>query len=96
MIAFREFSFTLALLCLSTFTPILVAEGFHHHADLKTHDDCSLCNWQQNNSQAPSSPLPPVLFFTFLVFRLFVSQPVFFSYLFISPFGRSPPSASIA
>lgn len=87
----RKHLLSLAILSFLAFFSVLVVEGPHHHGNLESKDDCSVCSWQQTGSQAPSAPTPPQLFQALLFAVLFTFSPVYFSTFFISPSGRSPP-----
>lgn len=92
---FRKNLFPFTAFAFATFLSVLAIEGFHHHDDgLEGHDDCSICSWQVNGSQAPSTPAPPLLFQALLLFiALFIFTPsppsTFVSF---STSGRAPPS----
>ena len=91
---FRKNFFPFTALAFAAFFSVLAIEGFHHHDDgLEGHDDCSICAWQATGSQAPSTPVPPLLFhalFLFIALFIFIpSAPS--SFVSFSTSGRSPP-----
>ena len=91
MFQFRKISLFVALLGLSAFASLSVAEAFHHHGALESHDDCSICSWQQVDSKATAAPHPPSLVPTLLSGVLSL---VFYCVTFprfIVASGRSPP-----
>ena len=93
MPAFRKISFLIAFLGFSAFLSLSLAENFHHHGDLESHDDCSLCSFAQTASHSSAPSVTPVLVPTLL--EIFVSFTAFtFVPSVISFFssGRSPPA----
>jgi hypothetical protein len=90
---FRKNLFSISAFVFMAFFSILAIEGAHHHDNtLESHDDCSICSWQATGSQAPSTPVPPVIPQPLLfVFFLFFTPSFVSSFnSFPSP-GRSPP-----
>jgi hypothetical protein len=88
----RKNLFPISILAITALLTLLVAEGAHHHGALEDNDGCSVCSWQMTGSQAPSTPLAPVLLPTILFFCvLYFFIPTFVSFNFISPTGRGPP-----
>lgn len=92
MFRFRKISFFIALLGLTAFASISVAETFHHHGALESHDDCAFCSFVQTGSHSSMPTTTPVLvptlleiFITFTAFTFVPSVISFFSS------GRSPP-----
>jgi hypothetical protein len=95
MFRFRKISFFIALLGLTAFASLSVAETFHHHGDLESHDDCAFCSFAQTGSHSSMPTTAPVLvptllqiFITFTAFTFVPSVISFFSS------GRSPPVSS--
>lgn len=92
MLAFRKISFLIAFLGFSAFLSLSIAENFHHHGDLESHDDCAFCSFAQTGSHSSIPTATPVLvptllqiFITFTAFTFVPSVISFFSS------GRSPP-----
>ena len=83
--------FPLILTILSAFVVVLILEGAHHHGALENSQDCSVCGWQQTGSQAPNTPVPPILSFTPAFSLLFTLILFHFSYISFPSLGRSPP-----
>lgn len=93
MKAIRRYLIPLAVLIGLSFFSVLILEGSHHHQNLESHQDCSLCSWQNTGSQAPSTNIPTILFFFSLFGFLFISTPKFVpSFVSFQPSGRAPPS----
>jgi len=91
MFRFRKISFFIALLGLTAFASLSVAENFHHHGALESQDDCAMCSWQQVDSKAVSAPHPPVLIPTLVAGLLFLAFYFITFPRFIVASGRSPP-----
>jgi hypothetical protein len=91
MFRFRKISFFIALLGLTAFASLSVAETFHHHGDLESHDDCAMCSWQQVDSKATISAAPPQLIPLFAVLILEIVSFSWFSFQVVRASGRSPP-----
>lgn len=90
---FRKTLLPFAVLALAAFLSILAIAGFHHHNDqLESHNDCSICAWQISGSQAVSAPAPPMLFHTLVFVFISTFLPLYFSTVFFSSPGRSPPT----
>ena len=91
MFRFRKISLFIALLGLTAFATLSVAETFHHHGDLESHDDCAMCSWQQADSKAVSIPHPPALIPTLVPELLFLAFYFIAAPRLITASGRSPP-----
>ncbi|HET9869499.1 MAG TPA: hypothetical protein VFR02_03240 [bacterium] len=92
MKAFRKISFCLALAGFSAFLTLSLAENFHHHGALESHDHCAMCAWTQADAKAVPVTLPHLLAALVLVFvapRVFHRAPA--PRLIPLP-GRSPPT----
>ena len=89
---FRKNLFLPTILVFSAFILVLVIESSHHHQDLESHDDCSICAWQATGSHAPNTPASPSFSMQFLILSLGFTLPLFYFSRF-SPAvpGRSPP-----
>jgi hypothetical protein len=88
----RKYFFLFTALALLAFVSVLVIEGAHHHDNLESHNDCSLCAWQQTGSQAQSTPTPPPLLSMLLLVFFFTSTPFFIPIFKSFPsLGRAPP-----
>ena len=91
MSPFRKISLFVALLRLTAFTSLSVAEAFPHHGDLESNDDCAMCSWQQVDSKATVSAAPPQLIPLFAVLVLEIVSFPWFSFQLVLASGRSPP-----
>ncbi len=90
---FRKYLFSFAAVAFLALVSVLVIEGAHHHDNLESHDDCSICSWQATGSSAPSTPIPPLLFHALLFVALFTFTSFFTSTTkSFSALGRAPPS----
>ena len=93
MKAVRRYLIPLAILIGLSFCSVLIIEGSHHHENMESHEDCSLCSWQSMGSQAPSAPTPPALPFYVLILPFFFTFTLLrFSRFSLSTPGRSPPA----
>jgi hypothetical protein len=91
MPVFRKITFLIAFLGFSAFLSLSIAENFHHHGDLESHDDCAMCSWQQADSKAVATATPPILTALFVVLVLEVVSFPWRSFNFVLAIGRSPP-----
>ena len=90
---FRKNLFLFATVAFLSFVSVLAAEGAHHHDNLESHNDCSMCAWQSTGSSAPSIPVSPLVFFSLVFVFLFVFRPsVISSFVSFSNSGRAPPT----
>ncbi len=83
--------FAATAIVLLSFLSILSVEAFHHHGEMESNDDCSICSFQLTSSHAPSLPQPPLLLPFVVVFALFVFSLLFTRIVVVSARGRSPP-----
>jgi hypothetical protein len=89
---FRKNLFPFMTVAFLAFVSVLAIEAAHHHDNLESHSDCSLCAWQMMGSSAPSTPTPPVLFHALFLTAFFTFTPfVFSSVVSFFTSGRAPP-----
>ncbi len=79
-----------AIFSVAVFLTVLTKESNHHYKKGQDHN-CSLCSWQLSSSQATVTPVVPFFFCPLLFALLFVFKSPIFSFVSISPSGRSPP-----